>query len=151
MPTYDIRPFVKSDIPQLLEMMRGLAAFEGYLDDFNIDEQILIKWGLCAHPQFHIYVADVGGALLAYAACYEIPFTYDQRPTLALKEMFAVADARGSGAAMDVFLAVKQKALEIGAGRLSWLVLPDNDRAKAFYTKLGAQHDTAWHNWHITF
>ena len=145
-----IRPFAKVDIPQLLEMMRGLAVFEGYIDDFRVDEQTLIEWGLCADPKFHVYVADQGEELLAYAACYEIPFTYDRRPTLALKEMFATPSARGTGAASGVMQAAIDKAKSIGAGRINWLVLPDNDRAKAFYTKHGGSHDTDWENWHIT-
>ena len=150
MNNFTIRPFTKNDIPQVLELMRGLAVFEGYIDDFAIDTQTLRDWGLCADPKFHVFVAAQDSELLAYAACYEIPFTYDKRPTLALKEMFALPKARGTGAASGVMQAVIDKAKSIGAGRINWLVLPGNDRAKAFYTKHGGKHDTDWENWHVT-
>ncbi len=150
MNNFTIRPFTRADIPQLLELMRGLARFENYIDSFSVDAQTLIDWGLCDDPKFHIYVADQGGELLAYAACYEIPFTYDRRPTLALKEMFALPKARGTGAANGVMQAVINKAKSIGAGRINWLVLPDNARAKAFYIKHGGKHNKDWENWHIT-
>ncbi len=151
MNDFTIRSFTKDDIPQVLEMMRGLAVFESYIDDFVVDAQTLTEWGLGENPKFHVYVADAGGELLAYAACYEIPFTLDCRPTLVLKEMFARPQARGTGAAGGVMQAVIDKAKSIGAGRINWLVLPDNERAKKFYTKHGGNHDTDWHHWHITF
>ena len=150
MNRFTIRPFTKDDIPQVLEMMRGLAVFEDYIDDFVVDTQTLIEWGLGTDPKFHVFVADSGSELLAYAACYEIPFTYNQKPTLVLKEMFAVPKARGTGAASGVMQAVINKAKSIGAGRINWLVLPDNERAKTFYKKHGGSHDTDWHHWLIT-
>ena len=149
MSNFIIRPFTKDDIPQVLEMMRGLAVYEGYIDDFVVDAQTLTEWGLGTDPKFHVFVADQGGELLAYAACYEIPFTMDSRPTLVLKEMFAAPKARGTGAASGVMQAVIDKAKSIGAGRINWLVLPDNERAKKFYRKHGGSHDTDWHHWHI--
>lgn len=151
MTEFIVRPFTKSDIPQLLDLMRRLAVFENYIDAFDIDGQILVEWGLCDDPKFHIFVADKDGELLAYAVCYEVPFTYDRKPTLVLKEMFAILKARGSGAAGGVMQAVIDKAKSIGAGRIKWLILPDNERAKTFYKKHGGSHDTDWHNWHITF
>lgn len=149
MNDFIIRSFAEADIPQLLEMMRGLAVFEDYIDDFVVDAQTLTEWGLGADPKFHVFVADQGGELLAYAACYEIPFTMDSRPTVVLKEMFAQPKARGTGTANCVMQAVIDKAKSIGAGRVNWLVLPDNDRAKSFYKKHGGSHDTDWHHWHI--
>ena len=149
MKDFIIRTFIKDDIPHVLDMMRGLAVFEDYIDDFVVDAQTLIEWGLGADPKFHVFVADSGSELLAYAACYEIPYTYDQKPTLVLKEMFARPKARGTGAASGVMQAVIRKAKSIGAGRINWLVLPDNERAKKFYKKHGGSHDTDWHQWHI--
>jgi len=151
MNDFIVRPFTKDDIPQLLDMMRGLAVYEDYIDNFVVDEQTLVDWGLGKNPKFHIFVADQNGELLSYAACYEIPFTMDSRPTLVLKEMFALSKARGTGAASAAFDAVIDKAKSIGAGRINWLVLPDNERAKSFYKKHGGKLDTDWDHWHITF
>ena len=144
-----VKSFTADDIPQLLVLMRGLAVFEGYIDDFAVDQHTLIEWGLCADPKFHVFVAEQNGELLSYAACYEIPFTMDSRPTLVLKEMFALPKARGTGAASATLEAVIDKAKSIGAGRINWLVLPDNERAKSFYRKHGGKHDTDWDHWHI--
>lgn len=63
--------------------------------------------------------------------------------------LFAVPHARGTGAASAALEAVIDKAKAIGAGRINWLVLPDNERAKKFYKKHGGKHDTDWHHWHI--
>ncbi len=149
MKDFIVREFIHQDIPQLLEMMRALATFEGYIEDFVVDEQTLTEWGLGKNPKFHVFVAEQNSELLAYAACYEIPFTMDSRPTLVLKEMYALPKARGTGAAAATLQAVIGKANSIGAGRINWLVLPDNERAKNFYTKHGGKQDTNWHQWHI--
>ncbi len=149
--SYNIRPFTAADIPQLLEMMRALAVFEDYIDGFAMDAETLTRWGLASEAKFHVFVADDGADLHAYAACYEIPYTYDARPTLVLKEMYAKPEARGTGAAQGVMQAVIDKARDIGAARLHWLVLPDNTRAQRFYRQFGGRPDKKFDNWHITF
>ena len=116
---FEIRSFIRADIPALLDMMRALAVFEDYSDGFAIDAQTLADWGLCDDSKFHVFVADRGRGPEAYAACYEIPFTYDRKPTLVLKEMYANPKARGTGAASGVMQAVIDKAKSIGAARLN--------------------------------
>ncbi|MBD8593400.1 MULTISPECIES: hypothetical protein [unclassified Pseudomonas] len=37
-----VRAAAATDVPVLIELMRALAAFEDYLDDFRVDEQSLL-------------------------------------------------------------------------------------------------------------
>jgi len=149
--TFDVRLFQKKDSAQLLDMMRALAEFEHYIDDFDMDAQTLESWGLGRDPGFFIFVAVENSTLLAYAAAYTIPYTYDRKLTVVLKEMYANPEARGTGAAHAVMQAVIDHARSTGAARLHWLVLPDNQRAKSFYEKFGGQPDKSFEPWHITF
>ncbi|HHL43157.1 MAG TPA: GNAT family N-acetyltransferase [Hellea balneolensis] len=145
-----VRNMTRRDIPQTLELMRGLARFEGYIDDFKMDADTLVKWAV-EDDGFIVFVAARADEILAYASCYVISYTYDQKPTLVLKELYAKPAARGDGVAKAIFTAVKDKARALGAARLHWLVLPDNERAQKFYQKHGGRESKAWQNWEITF
>lgn len=130
--------------------MRGLAVFEGYDEEFRVTVDDLILHGLGPSPRFGAFVADDGrGLLLGVAVHYVIPWTYDLRPTLVLKELFVEADGRRQGVGKALMEAVFSEAERIGAPRVQWQVLADNESAKAFYRGLGAAMDAKWHPWGI--
>ena len=57
----------------------------------------------------------------------EIPFTFDLRPTLLLKEALCVdARHRAAGVGRALFEQVRAHGRGRGGGRLVWTVLPDN-------------------------
>jgi GNAT superfamily N-acetyltransferase len=145
-----VRSAGPADARQLLALMCQLARFEGYAANFAVTERDLVERGLgpVASPQFTAFVAeDADGALRGYAVVYAIPFTYDLRPTLVLKELFVDAQRRGTGAGTALMAAVIEHARTTGCGRLKWDVLPDNERAKAFYRRFGGGPDAAWEHW----
>ncbi len=142
-----IRPFREADIPALLALMKALARFEGYIDDFQVTEEDLRLLGLGGQPVFGALVAERQGRPDGYAAYYFLPFTYRMRPTLVLKELYVCASARSAGTGRQLFEAVRKVAEEAGAARMEWLVLPDNHRAAHFYEMCGASRDLAWDRW----
>src|ERR1700694_2717258 len=83
---FAIRPFAEEDAPALLALMRALAAFEDYLDDFQVSAADLVLHGLGDTPRFGAFVAQAAetGELVGMAAHYPIPWAYDMRPTLVL-------------------------------------------------------------------
>jgi ribosomal protein S18 acetylase RimI-like enzyme len=142
-----IRRAVAADVPQLLVLMRKLAAFEGYLDRFAVTEGNLLERGFLSHkPEFISWVVEQD-VLQAYALAYSIPFTFDLRPTVVLKELFVDEAARGSELGSELFQAVIRYACLIDARLIRWQVLPENDAAKRFYRRQGGEEDTAWENW----
>lgn len=145
----NIRRFDQRDVPALLGMMRALAAFEGYIDDFKVSETELISQGLCDNPTFSALVAEQGNNLLGYAVFYSIPFTYDLRPTVIMKELYVTHAARGQGVGEALFQMVKTESKKLGAARLQWLVLPSNDPAKRFYQAQGGGPDHDWEHWRL--
>ena|ERR1044071_3667736 len=142
-----------ADAPGLLILMQQLATFEGYADRFRVKATDLLQRGLRAteigrQPQFTAIVAETtADELVGYAVVYEIPFTYDLRPTLVLKELFVSANARGTRIGSALLRAVLRHAKSRDCGRLKWEVLRSNDRAKTFYRRFGAERDSAWENW----
>jgi len=126
--------------------MRGLAAFEKYLDAFAVTESQLARRAFGRKPQCRITVAEdpVSKALLGYAVTVATPFTYDLKPTVTLKELFVGRASRSRGIGEALFRAVASQALEAGAGRLKWDVFAGNRRAESFYRALGGRRVRKW-------
>lgn len=142
-----VRPFDDRDVPKVLALMRGLAVFEGYIDRFAVTEQDLIDHGLCDTPRFGVLVAELDGRVIGIAVHYAIPWTYDLKPTVVLKELFVEDGARSSGAGAALIAALKRHAAAIGAPRINWTVLAGNEPAKRFYRRQGGSADEIWEPW----
>ena len=144
-----VRAFEATDVPALYALMQGLARFEGYVDQMRVTPQDLITHGLGPNPRFSAFVGHTRGQTEAQgmAVTYLIPWTYDLRPTLVLKELYVDESARGSGLGRALMQAVARQAVALDAPRVNWTVLPDNHPAQAFYRELGAEEDTVWKPW----
>lgn len=147
---FEIRAFQKQDIPQLLELMKALAVFEGYIDQFAVTEQSLEDYGLGDNPRFGVLVAPHrSGRLLGMAVHYTIPWTFDLKPTLILKELYVSDQARGSGVGQALIRALAAEAKRVGAPRIKWTVLDSNIPAQKFYSALGGCCDQEWQSWYL--
>jgi hypothetical protein len=94
---FQVRPFQAADAPQLLELMQDLAAFEGYGGQFAVTAPELVVHGLEEPSRFGAFVAaEPGHRLLGMAVHYRIPWTYDLKPTLVMKELFVAESARAA-------------------------------------------------------
>ena len=146
-----IRRAQASDAPQLLSLMQGLARFEGYADRFAVTVDVLIERGFSPHrpPEFTAWVAELDASLAGYALIYVIPYTFDLRPTVVLKELFIDEAARGRNFGHGLMNAVIEHARSLNARLIRWQVLPDNEPAKRFYRQHGAAMDADWENWFI--
>lgn len=145
-----VRVFSPKDIPALHRMMRDLAQFEGYLDDFAVSEEDISTRGPSGEQQFNALIAEQGmthPAVVGMAVFYLVPYTYDLRPDLILKELFVSPAARGSGVGDALFDALRREAKAHGCGRIRWLVLSDNVLAKRFYRRHAGYHEKNWEMW----
>ncbi|MCJ8051733.1 GNAT family N-acetyltransferase [Shinella curvata] len=144
---FQIRPFTHNDVEAVWTLMRALAVFEGYIDTFAVTPDDLRLHGLGAAPAFGVFVAAKGEALAGIAVHYRIPWTYDLKPVVVLKELFVAEEYRGQGAGQALFAHVRAHAAAIGASALRWTVLPDNVAAKRFYAGQGGACDADWEHW----
>jgi GNAT superfamily N-acetyltransferase len=149
-PAFEIRAFQKRDIPQLLELMKALAILEGYIDQFAVTARSLEDHGLGSNPRFGVLVAVASsGSLLGMAVHYTIPWTFDLKPTLILKELYVSDATRGSGVGQALIKALAQEAKRVGAPRIKWTVLDANVPAQKFYANLGGRCDQEWQSWYL--
>ena len=141
-----IRDALPSDIPQLLRLMRALAEAENYSADFVVGAQDLKVRGFGAQQQFFTKLAIDTEKTIAVgmAVFYLVPFTYDLRPTLVLKELYVDAPYRDRGVGEQLMVALAQGTQRLGCGRLRWDVLHGNHSAERFYQRLGGAPEDHW-------
>lgn len=144
-----IRDATVEDIPKLLHLMRQLAVFESYAARFRITEEALLERGFAPDraPEFSAILGVIDNVPVGYAVTYTIPFTFDLRPTVVLKELFVESHCRNTGMGSALMTAVIERARSMNARLLRWQVLPGNDNAKMFYTKFGGDKDREWDEW----
>lgn len=145
--TIIVRPFEQRDIGAVWQLMRDLAVFEGYVDAFAVTPADLLAHGFGPEPAFGVFVAVKGDTIAGIAVHYRIPWTYDLRPVVVLKELFVAEAFRGQRVGNMLFAHIEAYAAEIGASALRWTVLPENEAARRFYAGQGAAPDAAWEHW----
>lgn len=152
-----IRHAVASDCDALLVLMKKLAKFEDYIDDFTVTVDDLLTHGFPktkaqlenSHPDFIAIVAEQDAKLLGYLVYYFIPFTYDLKPTLFIKELYVDAQSRGKNIGKQLMESAISDAKEQGCGRMKWDVLSDNFKAQSFYQSFGAVYDAQWQGYRL--
>jgi GNAT superfamily N-acetyltransferase len=147
--TVIVRPFERQDVGAVLALMRALAVFEGYDDKFRLTEADLVEHGLGPSPRFGVFVAEREGMIVGIAVHYIIPWTYDLKPVVWLKELYVAEAARGMAVGHALVERLREYAASIGASAIKWTVLKSNLPAKTFYHTLGGQPDDIWEPWQL--
>jgi GNAT superfamily N-acetyltransferase len=142
-----VRPFEPQDVDAVWRLMLDLAVFEGYVDAFAVTPGDLLAFGFGPAPAFGVFVALKGETIAGIAVHYRIPWTFDLRPVVVLKELYVAEGFRGAGVGQALFAQLRAYAAGIGASALRWTVLPDNEPARRFYAAEGAAPDAAWEHW----
>ena len=147
----EIRKAVEADIPNLLPLMRELAGFEKYAEDFAVTEAVLREQGFRhSPPEFHCLVAEKGGELVGFLVYYFVPFTYRAKPNLIIKELYIAGQHRSTGVGKLLMQAVAKEAARSGCGMIKWWVAKWNKRGIEFYKRLGAKIDSDWHEFQLS-
>lgn len=147
-----VRAMTPDDVPQVLRLMQGLAAFEMYLDAFAITEDALRQRGFGPNAEFTVLVAfrkSNAVQLLGMAVFYVVPFTFTLQPEMILKELYVTQTARGCGVGRQLMRELQLQARQLGCYQIRWLVMAGNRRAASFYASLGARQDDKWENWQL--
>jgi GNAT superfamily N-acetyltransferase len=149
--TMEIRKAVEADIPNLRPLMRELAEFEKYAEDFAVTEAVLREQGFRhSPPEFHCLVAEKGGELVGFLVYYFVPFTYRAKPNLIIKELYIAGQHRSRGVGKLLMQAVAKEAARSGCGMIKWWVAKWNKCGIEFYKRLGAKIDSDWHEFQLS-
>jgi GNAT superfamily N-acetyltransferase len=140
-----LRPAESADVPQILGLIRGLAAYEKLLDACIITEAQLHEQLFGKKPAAETWVAQLAaGQLVGFALFFTSFSTFLGKPGLYLEDLFVVPEARGQGVGRALMLQLARIAVERDYGRFEWSVLDWNAPAIGFYKQLGASLLPDW-------
>jgi len=140
-----IRQAGPKDMPQVLELIKELAAFEKEPNAVVITEEDLVKDGFGTIPLFTCFVAEVNGEIQGMALLYYRYSTWKGR-TVHLEDLVVRQEMRGTGLGSALYKRVIDYSREQGVKRTEWVVLDWNTPAIEFYERSGA---TVLKDWYI--
>jgi GNAT superfamily N-acetyltransferase len=141
-----IRPATCDDVPQILDFIRALAAYEREPEAVTATEADIMCHGFGSNPFFFCLIAEQNGAPAGFALYFFNYSTWLGRPGLYLEDLFVLPGFRGLGIGRALLQRVAAIAVENGCQRLQWEVLDWNTPAIDFYQAMGAEFLDAWRN-----
>ncbi len=144
---YTIREAQKEDMPQVLELIKELAAHENASGQVEIELKDLEEEGF-EHGNFKCFVADVDGTLQGMALVYFRFSTWKGR-TVHLEDLIVRKAMRGTGLGGALYKTVVQYGHDNGVKRVEWVVSEGNKNAIEFYENTGADIKKNWYTVHM--
>jgi GNAT superfamily N-acetyltransferase len=140
-----IRKAEPRDVPRMLELVRELALFERAPDEVTVTVEHMLDAGFGPDPVWVGWVAELEGAIVGMAVCYERYSTWKGR-RLYLEDIIVTEAARGRRVGEKLFRQCAAHALEQGHSGMLWQVLDWNKDAIRFYDRFGASYSAEWLN-----
>jgi len=145
----DIRKGIPSDIPEVLHLVKELAAFENAPNEVEVTVEEMTEWGFGYDKQFDFFVALENNIIIGIALYYFKYSTWKGK-CLFLEDIIVTETHRGKGIGKLLFDQVVIIAKETKVRRMEWQVLDWNTTAIEFYKKYGAHLDGEWVNCKLT-
>jgi GNAT superfamily N-acetyltransferase len=144
MPTIDIRPATKSDVPLIISFIRELAEYERLSNAVVATEERVAETLFGPRPAAEALIATLDDAPAGYAVYFQNYSSFVARPGIYLEDLFVRPAFRGTGIGRMLLARLAAIAQERGCARLEWVVLDWNEPAIRFYESLGARHMKGW-------
>ena len=144
-----VRRAIIDDVPEILRMIRALAAYERAPDAVQATVETLTDMLFGADPKVFAHIAEVDGVPAGVAVWFLNFSTWTGRHGLYLEDLFVDPAVRRAGVARALFGALAAEAKARDCARIDWAVLDWNEDAKHFYRTLGGYHSTGWEPWRI--
>jgi GNAT superfamily N-acetyltransferase len=142
---FTIRAARPADTTAILRLIRGLAEYEGLLNEVTATEAGLHDALFAAQPRAHATLAEIGGEPVGLALFYYTLNTFKLRNNIFLEDLFVEPAHRGTGIGLALMRHLAQRAVAEACGRIEWRVLNWNRPSIDFYHRLGAQPIQHWH------
>ena len=139
----------RSDIPLILDFIKGLAEYEKMSDEVVADENTLEEW-IFDKQKAEVIFALEGEKAVGFALFFHNFSTFLGRAGIYLEDLFVLPEYRGKGYGKALLKKLAAIAVERGCGRLEWCCLDWNKPSIAFYLSLGAQPLSDWTTYRVT-
>ncbi len=140
----NLRPATRDDVPQILEFIRELAAYEREPDAVHATEADLLRDGFGPVPRFQCVIAEHDGVAAGFALYFTSYSTWRGHHGIRLEDIYVTPAKRKLGIGKALLKHLAKIAVEQGCPRLEWDVLAWNAPAIAFYQAMGAEMLTEW-------
>jgi len=151
---WHIRNAQPSDASTLVALIGELAEFEKLSHLVEVTPQALSKHLFGLQPSAHAVVAHAGptpeAPVVAFALYFTNFSTFLGRPGLYLEDLYVQPAWRGQGLGRALLQHLGALAVRRGCGRFEWSVLDWNEKAIAFYEKMGASVLPDWRICRVT-
>jgi GNAT superfamily N-acetyltransferase len=145
--THTLREATPADIPDLLRLVRDLAAYEKEPDAVEATEAMYAAALFPSDgstPTTHALVAEVDGRVVGTAIWFLTFSTWTGVNGIWLEDLFVEPESRGTGLGRALLQRLAQTCVERGYRRLEWQVLTWNEPSIAFYLSLGSTPQVEW-------
>ena len=139
-----IVPASESDVPVILQMIKGLAEYERLSHQVVATEDSLRETLFGPRPAAEVVLAYHRHEPIGFALFFHNYSTFMGRPGLYLEDLFVVPTWRGHGVGKQLLTHLASIAVERQCGRMEWAVLDWNESAIGFYERLGATMLDDW-------
>ena len=133
------------DLPELLGLIKELAAFERKPDAVTNTLEKMQADAFGPKPIFGFYMTRLGGELAGMAVWYYRYSTWQGR-NLYLEDIYIKPEFRGKDIGGILLRTILEKAKLENCTKVNLQVLNWNHQAIAFYEKYGAEKDDEWIN-----
>jgi GNAT superfamily N-acetyltransferase len=139
-----VRPATESDVPLILDLIRGLAEYEKFSHQCIATEALLRENLFGPRPYAEALIGEIDGAPAGFALFFHNFSTFLARPGIYLEDVFVRPEQRGRGLGSAMLRVVARIAVERNCGRFEWSVLDWNESAIGFYKSRGADVLPDW-------
>jgi GNAT superfamily N-acetyltransferase len=148
--SFSLRFADRSDVPVILDLVRGLAAYERLADECIANEEQLAETLFGDRLFAEVILGEFEARPVGFALFFHSYSTFLARPGIYLEDLFVYPEWRGRGFGRAMLEYLAHLAVARGCGRLEWSVLDWNASAIRFYDRLGAVAMDDWTTFRLT-
>lgn len=150
MDNLKIRRAGRSDIPNILMLIKELAEYEKLLQEVVTTEKHLEEAIFGDKKLVEVLIAEFNGELAGQTIFFHNFSTFIGRPRLYIEDLYVRPQFRGKGIGKALLNEVIKLAKERNCGRVEWVVLDWNQPAIEFYKSIGAKAMDEWTIFRLT-
>jgi GNAT superfamily N-acetyltransferase len=144
-----LRSAEETDVPLILEFIRGLAEYEHLLDKVTATGESLTKY-LFREKKAETLIAEYRGKPAGFALFFHNFSTFVGKPGIYIEDLFVKPEFRGRGLGKAMLRHIAALAAEGDCGRLEWACLDWNEASIKFYRSRGAVPLDEWTTYRVT-
>ncbi len=143
-PGFTLKHATKEDVPVILDLIKGIAAYEKMSHEVVATEELLGDHLFGERSYAEVIIGYEQDVPVGFALFFHNFSTFTGKPGLYLEDLFVYEDYRGKGYGKALLLYLATIARERKCGRFEWVVLDWNKPAIDFYNSLGAKQMKEW-------